>query len=376
MTVRSAPFMMDLPSAALGLVVANLPDIADMFGQSGVACVLVKLAARVERAARLAPGVVTIRGDGVYFPTSPDELVRIMWEVDRPVRVGNDRAVMALRSPWGASGWAPPRGAAFSHLISDDMELAANLYEGIRAGRTWFVIQPICRFSSSEAGSDILYWECLSRVADISGRPISPAQFIPALERSGLTRHFDAHVVSSALDLLDSGETISLGCNISAQSAVDDEWWTGIIARLTKDPALASRLVIEITETAPVTDQADYIRFVERMRGLGCRIALDDFGAGYHSIDLARRCPPDIIKIDATFLPRAGGKAASLQLFQRMVSLAGALAGLVVVEGIEDEAERLIAAQSGVLWMQGYHLAKPLPSANVLRGADPPAPPL
>lgn len=360
-------------SSPIGLVIGNLAEIAGVFGEGVAVRVMVELARRVEDIAGLAPEDVTIGRDGVYFPALPEAVAAMMSAVAGPVCVGDAHVVMALALPWSGVRQFPPGVASYSQIV-DDMSVAAALYGGIRDGGYGLVIQPVCRspLSLSSCNDDILYWECLSRVVDVSGCSISPAAFIGALERSGLTRCFDAHVVSSALDLLERNDGMSLGCNISAQSTFDDEWWSGIFARLRKKPGLASRLVIEITESSPVLKVSDYIRFVEHLRSLGCRIALDDFGKGFHSIDLARKCPPDIIKIDASFLPRGEGEKAekAVRLFRHLIALANNLAPAVVVEGVEDADDRVIALKGGASWMQGYYLAKPAPLTSTPSGAD------
>ncbi len=367
MMLRSQVLSQDA-SSALGLVVANLGEISAAFGEGFAARVLVELAERVERVTGLAREAVAIGPDGVYFPALPEQVASAMRAVADPVCIGSTSVVMALALPWSGVRRSPLRIAS-NDCITHDMAKVAALYDGIREGRSCLVVQPICNapYSAVSTVGDILYWECLSRVADANGRALSPAEFIPALERCGLTRCFDAHVVSSTVDLLEASDAVSLGCNISAQSAFDDEWWDDITARLRSKPDLAARLVIEITETSPVLDVSEYVRFVRQMRFLGCRIALDDFGTGFHSIDLAQKCPVDIIKIDAGFLPRSGHTPASFQLFKRLVSLAQSLTEIVVVEGVETETERRVAAGCGPLWMQGYHLAKPSPALKLLR---------
>lgn len=367
MTARFAAVRGGVPPV-FGLAVRNLSDIADAFGEGLAARVLVGLAERIERLSGLSADSVTIGPDGVYFSVVPEGVVALLPTAVAPVCIDGANVVMALAvsslngSPAAACGSLPSR------KIADDMMLVSEVYDGVRAGRSSLLLQPISRPPLLGSGSEILYWECFPRLAGKLGGALSPATFVPALERLELTRFFDLHVVHSTIDLLKCGRAISLGCNISAQSAVDDEWWGGVMDALAEDPGVAARLVIEVTESSPVWSAPECVRFIERMRSLGCRIALDDFGKGFHSIDLARECRPDIIKIDAGFLSRGDRKQREVQLLTHLISLANALADVVVIEGIEGEADLAIAAECGAFWMQGYHIAEPSTSIGVLPG--------
>lgn len=276
-----------------------------------------------------------------------------------PVAVGDARIVMALRllptrdvrAPSAMPALSFGDGAAFRA----DMKIAASVFEAALCQRTHLLVQPVD--STSIGGS--LYWECLSRVTDENDNLLSPGVFIPALERLGLIRFYDVHVVRTTLDLLRRTANVSLGCNISALSAVDDAWWSSIAYDLAGDRELASRLVIEITETAHAADLGTAVAFIRKIRSLGCRVALDDFGMGFHSIDFARAARPDLIKIDSSFLPRDPDDAAGRRLLVQLIALGGVLADAVVVEGVEDASAYETAVISGASWVQGYFIAMP-----------------
>jgi len=225
----------------------------------------------------------------------------------------------------------------------------------------------MCWQAVRAAGSPdkVLYHEGLSRLMDHDGRMQSPAVFIPALERLGLVRAFDRHVFALVLNELENFPGARLGVNISAQSARLDGWWSSALERLRAAPDLARRLVVEITETAALDGEAS--RFVSVLRRLGCRVALDDFGVGHASVRCAMALSPDIIKVDAFFLRRAGGSTEGEALLEHLVGIAAHCAPVVIVEGVETAeqsrmVERLQArymSPANACWQQGYHFGQP-----------------
>src|SRR5690606_32963431 len=95
---------------------------------------------------------------------------------------------------------------------------------------------------------------------------------------------------------------ISLGCNISAQSLQFDCWWRLIFEVLQAQPSVASRLVIEITETSAISQDDEAIALLQTLKILGCKIAVDDMGSGYSTLDFVVRSRPDFVKIDKAYL--------------------------------------------------------------------------
>ncbi len=237
-----------------------------------------------------------------------------------------------------------------------DMEQVCCLFSAMSGGRVDFAWQPVVEPSGT---GPVLYRECLLRIVDADGNACPPDRLIPALERLGFVRALDAHVVSRVLDELEADSIVTLGVNISAQSAVLDNRWSILINRLEERPDLARRLVIEITETTPFPAIFLATEFVDRMRNLGCRIAIDDFGVGYTSIRQLLALRPDIIKIDQFFLARAVASERDQKAFEHIVGLANVLAPVVVAEGVETLIHSRLAQAAGIVWQQGYFLGTP-----------------
>lgn len=243
-----------------------------------------------------------------------------------------------------------------------DMVVAADAMTALTEGRLELVWQAI---RSARQPERLLYHEALARLVDGKGGMLSPGDVIPALERLGLVRAFDRHVMALVLDELEHFPGARLGVNISAQSARLDGWWSSMFERLRAAPGVARRLVVEITETAAL--EGDAHAFVAELRRLGCRVALDDFGVGHASVRNAMTLAPDIIKVDAFFLRRAGFCDQDNALLDHLIGIAAHCAPIVVVEGVESGVQSNLAEQhqarylgsGGGCWQQGYHFGQP-----------------
>jgi EAL domain-containing protein (putative c-di-GMP-specific phosphodiesterase class I) len=201
----------------------------------------------------------------------------------------------------------------------------------------------------------ILYHEGLLR--HVSGRMnINP---FPILEAQRSIRLLDCYVVMSLIKTLRAHPEISLGCNISAQSATLDALWEPILDALRGEPDIARRLIIEITESSSISSCDTSVDFVLRMRRLGGRIAIDDFGAGFSTLSFVRDAEPDIIKIDMGYLHRARESTRASDTFEHLVKLCKTLAPCVIVEGVERSADRQRLLAASADWAQGFYLGKP-----------------
>jgi EAL domain-containing protein (putative c-di-GMP-specific phosphodiesterase class I) len=248
------------------------------------------------------------------------------------------------------TGSSPAAHGGYANL----MACVVRCHDALNSGHVGLFAQPIM----SGEGGRILYRECLARKSDpITGEVQErPSDFIPALERTGMTRWFDRAIVRKTIDLLRMDESSCLGCNISALSAINDAWWASTLAILEENPALASRLVIELTETAECPNMDAAIEFCEVFREQGCKVAVDDFGAGFSSIGFSLRVKPDIVKIDSNVVRELRSSNGSTVLKDMLVFLSN-VAPQVVVEGIETEDDRKLAMDSGACWLQGFRMA-------------------
>ncbi|WP_336810160.1 EAL domain-containing protein [Bosea sp. MMO-172] len=356
---------------ALCIFVRNYFDVAAACGRRAADAAMAELRLRAQAA--LGDERIDVECDGAHLRISPDsgsgltelrgrsEALLVALGRD-PAVIDGDSILLAL-SVANEDAPAPPDGC---YLLASEsarctflslMKDAVSAFEAMNDGRLALAFQPV----RAADGEDLLYWEALARVvpADSRREVVSPGQFVPAIEALGLSRLFDRFVVLKTIETLRANPCGRIGCNVSAQSVVDDEYWVSVLDELAAAPEVAARLVIEITETALLADMEVAQRLVARLKHLGCQVALDDFGAGHSSIAQSLALRPDIIKIDRLFLREAVGQVFGGELLVGLVDLCNCLAGQVVVEGIEDERDLVFAHRAGARWVQGYHVAAP-----------------
>ena len=151
-------------------------------------------------------------------------------------------------------------------------------------------------------GRQTAFYECLMRIKHADGSVIPASEIIPVAERLGLVRLLDHRVLELVIAELAASPHIRASFNVSPASTTDPDWWARLGALLRNHPGVAERLIVEITEMAAIHNIDDARGFVTRVKDLGCRIAIDDFGAGYTSFRNLRQLGVDIVKIDGAFV--------------------------------------------------------------------------
>jgi len=208
--------------------------------------------------------------------------------------------------------------------------------------------------------------EVLLRLRGEDGRTVLPGEFIPPAEQFGLMPQIDQWVVDQTLQLLQERPSRSLFVNISGQSMGDETFLVSIEERLRDRLQIASRLTFEITETAAVRDLLGAEAWMWRLKELGCRFALDDFGAGFSSFMYLRSLPVDYVKVDGSLVRNMDREPTDRALVQAVVTVAHALGKSVIAEWVEtrEVAEALI--ELGVHSGQGYFLFRPQPVTSCI----------
>ncbi|HEY9057289.1 MAG TPA: EAL domain-containing protein [Aurantimonas sp.] len=212
--------------------------------------------------------------------------------------------------------------------------------------------------------------EILCRMTAADGSIIPPGQFIPAAERFGLMGSIDRWVIEHTLEthaanLMANG--LSVAINLSANTLSDPELWPfvrKIIERTRVEPAC---LVFEITETAAVDNFVAAERFVHDARKAGCRISLDDFGAGLSSFAYLKRFQVDSIKIDGGFIRNLANSRFDRAVVASISTIAHELGVDVVAERIEDAESVSILRSLGIGYGQGFFFHRPQPLDQLLR---------
>lgn len=202
--------------------------------------------------------------------------------------------------------------------------------------------------------------------------PVSPDQFIPLAEETGLIVPIGAWVMEEACrQTKEWNERFGLELNIAVNlSAVQfSDQLIGSIEQVLQQTGLKSEsLVLELTESALMQDPASAVQRLTRMRELGIRIALDDFGTGYASLAYLKGFPLDKLKIDKVFTDGVPGQKHDEAIVKTIIDLAGYLGLQTVAEGIETEAQRAFMVEAGCGIGQGYLYSRPVP-ANELETA-------
>ncbi|HEY0121452.1 MAG TPA: EAL domain-containing protein [Rhizobium sp.] len=227
----------------------------------------------------------------------------------------------------------------------------ALILEAIAGGGLSFAVQRIHKIETIE---DILYAESLARVMDAEGMVHTAGSFMPRLDD---WFDLDLRILDMVLSALAADSTLILGCNLTAANLSAPDRFADIFGRITRQPELTPRLVVEITETHPLIGAA--VERLKMIRALGCRIAIDDFGVGFATPANLLQVSADIVKIDASFVrDNRPGRDGRDSLYH-MVGFASCIAPVVVVEGVETKAQFEAARAAGATHVQGFLLSRP-----------------
>jgi len=236
-----------------------------------------------------------------------------------------------------------------------NLAILHEVQQAIQESRLVFAFQPIVECKTNS----ISYYECLLRLLHDDGRVVTAAKFVPVLEQLGYARLIDHYALDLALKELDAHPNVSLALNVSSLTATDPTWLSKFVLAMRDRPGIARRLIIEITETALLQDIAESVRFVSTLRGLGCRVALDDFGSGFTSFHHLKALPVDILKIDGSFVMGMSKSHENQLLVKMLIDLAKGLNMNTVAECVERQEDVDILYAQGVHQMQGYYFGRP-----------------
>lgn len=249
-----------------------------------------------------------------------------------------DAGLRALRSD---ARWVP----AIRKALADD--------------RFFMVYQPIMDMRTGK----VSHYEALLRMRSEEGEVYTPGDFIEVAERMGLIHQIDLWVVEHVLDYLENlppeHSDVSIGLNLSAYAFQDRMLLPLVQRKLEMSWINASRLVFEVTETAAIMNFNETRDMVSRLRALGCRFALDDFGSGFSSFSYVKHYPADLLKIDGSFIINIVDDNTDLLLVRSMVEVAHALGKKVIAECVENAETMNVLRDLGVDYIQGNYLGEP-----------------
>jgi diguanylate cyclase (GGDEF)-like protein len=210
--------------------------------------------------------------------------------------------------------------------------------------------------------------ELLLRLEDGREPKLGPGEFLPAVERGDLVFDIDRWVVGTAIDTLVSHPYPGLrfNVNLSGRTLEDEEFGDFVVRRIAAAGVAPGRLGFEITETAAVTNLVAARNLAQRLRAKGCRISLDDFGAGFGSFVHLKQLPITGVKIDGEFVRGIDYGTRDTVLVQGIVDIARGLGISVVAEWVERASQVGALSRLGVRVAQGFHLGKPEPLTDLL----------
>jgi EAL domain-containing protein (putative c-di-GMP-specific phosphodiesterase class I) len=235
------------------------------------------------------------------------------------------------------------------------LAVGAAVKAALRQNRLFFVFQPVV----CAATGKVDYFECLLRMRDEEGGIISGGEFLTIVEELGWIGLIDRYALNKTVQDLAADPEVRLGFNISGMTAGDRRWLRSLTALLGHRRDLACRLVVEITETAALGDIAESARFVNTLRHAGCRVALDDFGAGHTSLRHLQILPVDIVKIDGSLVRNLTSRPQTRIFLRHLLGLINSLGLTTVAECVENAEDAALLRAEGVGYLQGHHFGRP-----------------
>ncbi|MBU3738704.1 MAG: EAL domain-containing protein [Rhodoferax sp.] len=241
-----------------------------------------------------------------------------------------------------------------------ELKLIAQLSTSTATEGLYLEMQPIMSLS---APHESLNFEVLLRMRDHEGKNIPTDRLIAAGEASGRMSVIDRWVLSTTLAWLDQHrdelkQTRFVCMNLSGASLNDEKFLQDVYALLEKNRHIASQICLEITESVALSDIENTRRFVNRVRRIGARVALDDFGAGYTSFSYLKEFTADLLKIDGSFIVNMNQHPANIAIVEAIVNLARNLGMKVIAEWAEDQATVQTLTEIGVDYVQGFVVAR------------------
>jgi diguanylate cyclase (GGDEF)-like protein len=248
---------------------------------------------------------------------------------------------------------SPERDAQRRRNVQSTDEILTALNER----RVALAFEPVVEAGSRRPA----FYECLLRLHRPDGTAVPTQDLVALAERLGLVRHLDYRVLELVIAELDAAPGLHASLNVSAGSTTDPDWWTHLGGMLRTHGALARRLTVEITETAAIHDIDETRGFVARVKDLGCRIAIDDFGAGYTSFRNLRKLGVDMVKVDGAYVQNLVHSPDDRAFVQTLIDLARRLRLQTVAEWVQDDQAAAMLTDWGCDYLQGAFIGLATP---------------
>jgi diguanylate cyclase (GGDEF)-like protein len=250
--------------------------------------------------------------------------------------------------------------AALESSRARSKKIADSVIRALEERRMRLALQSMV---GAKSGKPELY-ECLLRMEKPDGGLVSAGEFVPVAEQLGLSRLIDRRTLELAIELLNRHPDLVISLNVSGLTCSDNEWLAALRRLTGGRPEMLSRIVVEITETVAIEDLDQSIHFVDTLKELGCRVAIDDFGAGYTSFRNLKLLNVDIVKIDGAFVKNLADDTSDQIFVKTMIDLAQNFGLETVAEWVGDERTVKHLKDAGITYMQGYYYGMPFDAAD------------
>ncbi|HEY0845128.1 MAG TPA: EAL domain-containing protein [Noviherbaspirillum sp.] len=258
--------------------------------------------------------------------------------------------------------------ASMEHSISEHVRMENDLRRAIERDELEVYYQPQARLDQGR----LIGAEALVRWRHPTRGMVSPAEFIPLAEETGLINPIGEWVLRTACAQLQSWirsglPTMRIAVNLSVKQLLKKDF-ASTVEQVLQDTGLAASLLeLEITESTLMENAQDTLAALHRLRDLGVRLSIDDFGTGYSSLSYLKRFPVDIIKIDRSFVRDVPHDVDDAAIVTGIIALAHSLRLEVVAEGVETEAQVHFLREQSCDILQGYYLSQPIPAPQFAR---------
>ena len=215
-------------------------------------------------------------------------------------------------------------------------------------------------------------FEALARLKDDNGKFISPADFIPVAEKTGLVDRIDMRVFELAVQFIgnvtaETGADITMSVNVSVRHLMKNNFIDDIRRVLRNYNVSPSIIEIEITESIMIDSADNALQRIDELKQLGFKVAIDDFGTGYSSLSYLNSFPTDMLKIDKSFIDNMSLNESSKQYVAMIISIGHTLDLKVISEGVESDDQVKVLKSIGCDYIQGYVWGKPMPLEDANR---------
>jgi diguanylate cyclase (GGDEF)-like protein len=250
----------------------------------------------------------------------------------------------------------------------ESLELITCLQKGQTPEGLYLVMQPEM---SLTAPFDSLNFEILIRMKKPDGSIVPAGVIIEAAEAHGKTAIIDRWVITTAIHWIEKNHealknTKFIGINLSGGSLNDNSFNEELFNLLGKHPLALKKIFLEITESVALTDMSNMQKFINRVRQIGAKVGLDDFGAGYSSFGYLRGLSVDALKLDGSLVKGAAENAAGLAIIETIAGLVSGLGMKSIGEFAEDLATIKVLVGAGVDYAQGYGISRPVMPEQIL----------